>query len=44
MQRRNFLKNTSLAGLTIAAGTLVSYNEKQSPVATDFPILETTID
>jgi amidase len=44
MQRRNFLKNSSLAGLTMAAGSLVSFNEKRIPGADDFPLLETSID
>jgi amidase len=44
MQRRNFLKNSSLAGLTMATSSLLSFNEKLTPLAADFPILETTID
>ena len=44
MQRRNFLKNSSLAGLTMATGSLLSFNEKLTQGTDDFSLLETTID
>ncbi|MGL6269940.1 MAG: amidase [Chitinophagaceae bacterium] len=44
MQRRSFLKNSSLAGLTMATGSLISLNEKMTPETDDFTLLETTID
>jgi amidase len=44
MQRRNFLKNSSLAGLTMAAGSLLSFHEKAEFNSDNFPFLEVTID
>jgi len=45
MQRRNFLKSGSLAGLTMATGSLLSFTEEKNNGGNiDFPFLETTID
>lgn len=44
MQRRNFLKNSSLAGLTMATSSLLSFNEKAEFGSDNFPFLEVTID
>jgi amidase len=44
MQRRNFLKSSSLAGLTLATGSLMSLNEKTDLGFDNFPFLEVTID
>ena len=45
MQRRNFLKNSSLAGLTMAAGSFISFTEEDKIADSfEFPFLESTID
>jgi len=44
MQRRNFLKNSSLAGLTMATSSLLSFNEKAEFGSDNFPFLEVSID